>query len=84
MTAELSERSSTPRVRERADHDFARGTRASTVSVALQCVAVAKGGDLVGTARTVRRARELIFSEITASDDTGKVLAHGLQTYRIA
>ncbi|HEX4161890.1 MAG TPA: hypothetical protein VHZ05_05295 [Acidimicrobiales bacterium] len=28
--------------------------------------------------------RELIFTEITATDQSGKVLAHGLQTYRIA
>jgi len=32
----------------------------------------------------VRRARELVFTEITATDDSGKVLGHGLQTYRIA
>jgi acyl-coenzyme A thioesterase PaaI-like protein len=36
------------------------------------------------TAKTVRRARELIFTEITASDGAARVLAHGLQTYRIA
>ncbi len=28
--------------------------------------------------------RELIFTEITATDEAGKVLAHGLRTYRIA
>jgi len=65
-------------------HDFERGMRASTVSMALQYVAASSGTDLLCTARTVRRARELIFTEITASDETGKVLAHGLQTYRIA
>jgi acyl-coenzyme A thioesterase PaaI-like protein len=58
--------------------------RASTVSMALQYVAAGLGGDLLCTAKTVRRARELIFTEITASDGTGRVLAHGLQTYRIA
>lgn len=67
-----------------SNHDFARGTRASTVSMALQYVAAAKGGDLLCSARTVRRARELVFTEITATDETGRVLAHGLQTYRIA
>jgi acyl-coenzyme A thioesterase PaaI-like protein len=58
--------------------------RASTVSMALQYVAGSAGGDLLCAARTVRRARELIFTEITAADEAGKVLAHGLQTYRIA
>jgi uncharacterized protein (TIGR00369 family) len=67
-----------------SNHDFDRGIRASTVSMALQYVAAGSGGDLHCTARTVRRVRELIFTEITASDASGKVLAHGLQTYRIA
>jgi uncharacterized protein (TIGR00369 family) len=67
-----------------SNHDFERGMRASTVSMALQYVAAASGSDLLCRATTVRRARELIFTEITASDSTGKVLAHGLQTYRIA
>jgi uncharacterized protein (TIGR00369 family) len=67
-----------------SNHDFNRGMRASTVSMALQYVAAASGSDLLCQARTIRRVRELIFTEITASDSTGKVLAHGLQTYRIA
>ena len=67
-----------------SNHDFDRGTRAATVSMALQYVAAATGGDLLCAARTVRRVRELIFTEITASDASGRVLAHGLQTYRIA
>jgi uncharacterized protein (TIGR00369 family) len=67
-----------------SNHDFERGIRASTVSMAVQYVAAGAGSDLCCTARTVRRARELIFTEITATDEAGKVLAHGLQTYRIA
>jgi uncharacterized protein (TIGR00369 family) len=67
-----------------SNHDFDRGMRASTVSMALQYVAGSSGGDLLCSARTIRRARELIFTEITATDESGKVLAHGLQTYRIA
>jgi uncharacterized protein (TIGR00369 family) len=67
-----------------SNHDFDRGMRASTVSMALQYVAGSAGGDLLCAAHTVRRARELIFTEITATDEAGKVLAHGLQTYRIA
>jgi uncharacterized protein (TIGR00369 family) len=67
-----------------SNHDFERGMRASTVSMALQYVATASGSDLLCTAHTVRRAHELVFTDITATDSTGKVLAHGLQTYRIA
>jgi uncharacterized protein (TIGR00369 family) len=67
-----------------SNHDFDRGMRASTVSMALQYVAAASGSDLLCRAHTVRRVRELIFTEITASDPSGKVLAQGLQTYRIA
>jgi acyl-coenzyme A thioesterase PaaI-like protein len=67
-----------------SNHDFDRGIRASTVSMALQYVATSSGDDLHCAARTVRRVRELIFTEITASDTSGRVLAHGLQTYRIA
>jgi uncharacterized protein (TIGR00369 family) len=67
-----------------SNHDFERGVRASTVAMSLQYVAASAGSDLRCEARTVRRARELIFTEITASDSAGKVLAHGIQTYRIA
>jgi len=67
-----------------SNHDFGRGTRSSTVSMALQYVAASSGGDLLCGARTVRRARDLVFTEITASDESGRVLAHGIQTYRIA
>jgi uncharacterized protein (TIGR00369 family) len=64
-------------------HDFSKGTRASTVSMTVQFVGAAKRSDLVCTARAVKRGRELIFTEITAADDAGVVVAHALQTYRI-
>jgi acyl-coenzyme A thioesterase PaaI-like protein len=31
----------------------------------------------------VRRGKELTFTEITAADAAGTVVAHGVQTYRI-
>jgi len=67
-----------------SNHDFARGTRASTVALSVQFVGAVRGGDLVCHARVVRRARELIFTEITATDDAGAAAAHAVQTYRIA
>jgi len=66
-----------------SNHDFDKGTRASTVSMSIQYVGAAKRSDLVCHARTVRRAKELTFAEITATDDRGNVVAHGIQTYRI-
>ncbi len=66
-----------------SNHDFDKGARASTVSMTVQYVGAAKQSDLLCTARTVRRARELIFTEITATDADGAVVAHAVQTYRI-
>ena len=67
-----------------SNHDFDKGTRASTVSMTVQYVGACKRSDLLATARTVKRGTELVFTEITASDADGRVVAHALQTYRIA
>lgn len=66
-----------------SNHDFGKGARASTVSMSLQYVGAADTSDLLCQARVVRRGRELTFVDITATDADGKVVAHGLQTYRI-
>jgi uncharacterized protein (TIGR00369 family) len=66
-----------------SNHDFSKGTRASTVAMSLQYVGAAKRSDLLCHGRVVRRGRELTFTEITATDAGGAVVAHGLQTYRI-
>lgn len=66
-----------------SNHDFDKGVRASTVSMSVQYVGAAKRSDLVCTARTVRRGKELTFTEITATDADGAVVAHAVQTYRI-
>lgn len=66
-----------------SNHDFDKGTRASTVSITIQYVGACKRSDLVCHARAVKRGKELTFVEITASDTEGTVVAHGLQTYRI-
>jgi len=66
-----------------SNHDFDKGARASTVSMTVQYVGAAKQSDLVCHARTVRRGKELTFTEITATDAAGNVVAHALQTYRI-
>jgi uncharacterized protein (TIGR00369 family) len=66
-----------------SNHDFDKGQRASTVSMSVQYVGAARRSDLVCHATVVRRARELIFTEITATDAAGKPVAHAVQTYRI-
>jgi uncharacterized protein (TIGR00369 family) len=64
-------------------HDFNKGARASTVSMTIQYVGACKQSDLLCHARTVKRAKELVFTEITATDADGKVVAHAVQTYRL-
>ena len=67
-----------------SNHDFGRGTRASTITLSIQYVGTARRSDLLVTARTTKRGRELVFTEITATDGGGAVVAHAVQTYRIA
>ncbi len=66
-----------------SNHDFDKGARASTISLSLQYVGACKRSDLLCHARTVRRGKELTFTEITATDADGAVVAHAVQTYRI-
>jgi uncharacterized protein (TIGR00369 family) len=66
-----------------SNHDFEKGTRASTISITINYVGAAKRSDLICHARTVRRAKELTFTEITATDADGNVVAHAVQTYRL-
>jgi len=49
----------------------------------VQYVGTARESDLVCQATTVKRGKELIFTEITATDSSGRVVAHAVQTYRI-
>ncbi len=66
-------------------HDFGKGhRRASTISMSVQYVGAARSSDLCCTAVAVKRGKELIFTEITATDADGLVVAHAVQTYRIA
>jgi uncharacterized protein (TIGR00369 family) len=66
-----------------SNHDFDKGSRASTVSMTIQYVGACKRSDLVCHAKAVKRGKELTFTEITATDPSGAVVAHGVQTYRI-
>jgi uncharacterized protein (TIGR00369 family) len=66
-----------------SNHDFDKGSRASTVSLSVQYIGAARRSDLLCHGRAVRRGRDLIFCEITAADEDDRIVAHALQTYRI-
>ncbi|KAA1250584.1 PaaI family thioesterase [Mycobacterium simiae] len=66
-----------------SNHDFDRGMRAATISLSIQYTGAAKRSDLLCHAHTIRRRKELTFTEITATDNDGNVVAHAVQTYRI-
>jgi uncharacterized protein (TIGR00369 family) len=66
-----------------SNHDFSRGVRASTVGMSIQYVGACRQADLRCHARTVRRGRDLVFTEISAFDPDERTVAHGVQTYRI-
>jgi uncharacterized protein (TIGR00369 family) len=64
-------------------HDFDKGARASTVTMSVQYVGACKQSDLICHARTVKRGKDLVFTEITATDADDKLVAHAVQTYRL-
>ena len=66
-----------------SNHDFDKGARASTVDMSIQYLGAAKKSDLLVHGHAIKRGRELIFTDITATDDNGIVVARALQTYRI-
>lgn len=66
-----------------SNHDFDKGARASTIAMSLQYVGACKRSDLICHAHVVRRGKELTFTEISATDADGNVVAHAVQTYRI-
>jgi acyl-coenzyme A thioesterase PaaI-like protein len=66
-----------------SNHDFDKAMRASTVAMSIQHAGAATCCDLLCHARTARRRKELTFSEITATDADGHVVADAVQTYRI-
>lgn len=64
-------------------HDFNKGMRASTITMSVQYVGACKQSDLICRAQAVKRGKELIFTEITATDSDDVIVAHAVQTYRI-
>ncbi len=67
-----------------AGHDFNLGSRASTVSMALQYLAAAPHEDVVAYAHCTRRGRQTHFAEVEVRAHNGKVLAQGLVTVTVS
>ena len=65
-----------------AGHDFDRGLRASTVSMTVNYTGRAHG-DLLASARCVKRGRDTHFSEIRVHDPDGTLVATATLVYRI-
>lgn len=65
-------------------HDYDKGTRASTTSISVNYLGSARDEAVIATGRCVRRARELNFVEVSAVSESGRPIASGLLTYRIA
>lgn len=57
----------------------------STVSMTVEYVEAARGGDLLGTSDVVRRGRTLCFCDVTVTEPPGdRVVAKGMVVYRFA
>ncbi|GAA2409763.1 hypothetical protein GCM10010191_17990 [Actinomadura vinacea] len=60
-----------------AGHDFAKGSRLSTVSLSVQYLAPAPGPEVVAHARCVKRGGRVHFSEVEVRLADGTVCARG-------
>jgi uncharacterized protein (TIGR00369 family) len=68
-----------------AGHDFAKGSRLTTISLSVQYLSVAPGEDLLGIGRCTRRGRTVNFAEARAVGAvSGKVVATGQVAVNIA
>ena len=65
-------------------HDFTRWpAKGSTVSLTTNFVGAGRDEDLFADARVVRRAKELVFLDITVESASGSLVASGVMVYRI-
>jgi uncharacterized protein (TIGR00369 family) len=61
-----------------AGHDFAKGSRLTTISLSVQFLSVAPGEDLLAVGRCIRRGRGVHFAEVQARGTaSGKLVATG-------
>jgi uncharacterized protein (TIGR00369 family) len=55
----------------------------TTASLTVNFVSGARGADLRAEARALRRGRQLSYIEVHATDPDGKLVAHGVATYKL-
>ncbi len=67
------------------DEEVPDAATGSTVSMTVDYVDAARGGDLLATGRPVRRGRSICFCEVTVTEPPGgRVVARGSAVYRFA
>lgn len=67
-----------------AGHDYDKGSRITTVALAVQYLTVAPGEDVVAHARCTRRGRSVHYADVVVrSQDSGRELAQGLVTVSV-
>jgi uncharacterized protein (TIGR00369 family) len=68
-----------------AGHDYDKGSRITTIALAVQYFTVAPGEDLVAFARCTRRGRQVNYSDVVVrAADSGKEVAQGLVTVSVS
>ncbi|HEY7630641.1 MAG TPA: PaaI family thioesterase [Thermoleophilaceae bacterium] len=67
------------------DEEAPDGATGSTVSMTVEYLAAARGGDLLATATPARRGRSMCFCDIEVTEPPGeRVVAKGMLVYRFA
>jgi uncharacterized protein (TIGR00369 family) len=67
-----------------AAYDYSEVVRAATIAMSIQFTSVCRASALGCTARVVRLTKSVAFTEATALDSDGRVVAHGMQTFMIS
>ncbi len=57
--------------------------RGSTVDLTVHYLAPASATDLTATARVLRRGRKICHAEVSVTDSSGTLVAHGVGTYQL-
>ena len=63
--------------------DVPESPAGSTVSLSVNFASAARAVDLRAEARVIRRGRQLSNIEVHATDPDGKLIAHGIATYKL-
>jgi len=67
-----------------AGHDYNRGSRITTVALAVQYFSVDPGQGAVAHARCTRRGKQISYAEVVVRSEAGKDLAQGLVTINVS